>query len=265
MKDLTLSLIQFDPVLGRSNENCQRVIEHIRGSSDSDIICFPEASLTGYTSNTPERFSISSSDDNILKIQNVAKELDLTVVFGFLERNGGEHHITQAIVDNEGVMNLYRKTHLGRSERGSFTPGNTITSFETSNAKVGLQLCWESHFPEISGRLRKDGAEVILISYASPLGGSRRKDIWMRHVPARAADNCVFVGVVNAIGDNGEGTVFGGGSIVFDPKGKVIGENFSENERRLTVKLSSADKDVLGTDENMGSIDYFRYRREDLY
>lgn len=265
MKDLTLSLVQFGPVLGNTTDNCQRMIEFIESSSGSDIICFPEASLTGYTSKAPERFSIGSSDNNIVRIRDAAKEFNKTVVFGFLEQCGDKLYITQAIIDDHGGMNLYRKTHLGRDERLSFEPGSEIVPFKTSKATIGMQLCWESHFPEITGKLRKNGAEVILMSYASPHGGSRRRDLWMRHVPARAADNCVFVGVVNTVGNNGEGTVFGGGTIVFDPKGRIIGEYFGDDEHALTVKLSSADKNILGSDDDMGNIDYFRYRRDDIY
>jgi predicted amidohydrolase len=266
MKDLELSLVQMRSILGEPDLNLGNMVRRIESlASGSDIICFPEACLTGYTSKGPERFSIPVSDERIERIRDAAADNGVTVVFGFLETSGTELHVTQAVADNDRNLHLYRKTHLGRDERGPFTPGNEIRPFSTPKAKVGMQLCWESHFPEISCKLRKGGAELILISYASPMSGSRRRNIWMNHVPARAADNCVFVGVVNSVGDSGGGSVFGGGSMVVDPKGKVIGEYFGTDENVLTVSLSSKDKDSLGSDEDMGKIDYFLYRREDLY
>lgn len=252
--------------MGEPDVNLEKMIGHIRTlSSGSDIICFPEASLTGYTSAGPERFSLKLSDCRIKDLEKAAVDNDVTIVFGLLEQSDTGNHITQVIIDEDGVLNTYRKTHLGRGERTSITQGEVIMPFRTPKATVGMQICWESHFPEITCKLRKGGAELILISYASPLGGQRRRDVWMKHLPARASDNGVFVGAVNSVGDNGKGSVFGGGSIVFDPKGNVLGEYFGPDEIVLTINLSSKVKDALGPDDDMGNIDYHIYRREDLY
>jgi predicted amidohydrolase len=113
--------------------------------------------------------------------------------------------------------------------------------------------------------MRKNGAEIILISYASPLSPDKRRETWMRHLPARAYDNGVFIGAVNMVGDNGRGTVFGGGIMAFDPKGRTIAEHFSEDDHVVTFELSSSIHDALGSDEDMGNTDYFRYRRNDIY
>ncbi|MDR1405002.1 MAG: hypothetical protein LBJ20_05505 [Candidatus Methanoplasma sp.] len=255
----------MDSAVGHPDINFRSIAEKIELLPHTDIICFPEACLTGYTSETPDRFSIHASDERIGKIVHAARDNNVTVVFGFIEHCGNEYHITQAVADSLGRLGLYRKTHLGRDERVSFTPGNEIRVFDTPKAKIGIQLCWESHFPEMSSKLRKSGAELILIPYGSPIGGPRRKNIWMKHMPARAADNCVFMGAVNAVGQGRGGTVFGGGSAVLDPKGDLVGEYFGADENVLTVRLLSEVKDIIGSDENMGNIDYFMYRREDLY
>jgi len=267
MKDLTLSLVQMRSILGRPDTNFKSMIDRIRNiaSGGTDIICFPEASLTGYTSDRPELFSMPASDERVERIRRAAADHEVAVVFGFLEHSGLGYHVTQAVADSEGGLDFYRKTHLGRGERTSFIPGEKIRAFHTLKAEIGVQLCWESHFPEISCKLRKEGAELILIPYASPIGGPRRKDIWMRYIPARAADNCLFVAAVNAVGNGENSTFSGGGSIVFDPKGRMLGESFSEDEDVLTVNLFSKNKDALGSDADMGNIDYFIYRREELY
>ncbi len=265
MKDIRLSLVQMGSVVGDTDGNLQRMIQKINELSGSDIICFPEACLTGYTSDDPGPHSISSDDERIKILCKNAKISDITIIFGFIERDGEDLFITHAVADGTGKIGFYRKTHLGRGERSAFRPGDVISAFDSPLSRIGIQLCWESHFPDITCKLRKEGAEIVLISYASPLGGDRRRDIWMRHLPARAADNCVFVGAVNGVGDNGKGVRLGGGCIAIDPKGKVIGEYFGDDEHVLTVDLLSKHKDALGTDDNMGSIDYFMYRRDDLY
>lgn len=266
MKDVILSLAQMRSAVGDAEgnfESMKRLAGSVRGSSD--IICFPEACLTGYEAGDPGPFCISAEDPLISKIGEVSKEYDLNVIFGFMERNGPDIHMTQAVSDRTGNLHMYRKTHLGRKERKSFTPGNDIPIFRLPEAAVGIQICWESHFPDISAKMRKDGADLILISYASPLRPDIRRETWMKHLPARAYDNGVFVGAVNAVGSNGRGTVFGGGAMAFDPKGNVIAEHFGTEDSVVTVRLSSSASNCLGADDDMGNIDYFLYRRDDLY
>lgn len=266
MKDIILSLAQMRSAVGNLQGNFDR-IRHLTESvkDNSDIICFPEACLTGYETRDPEPFCISLEDAAISDMSRLSKECGINIVFGFIERNGGSLHVTQALSDISGKMHIYRKTHLGRQERKRFVPGDTIPTFELPEATLGIQLCWESHFPGISAKMREKGADITLISYASPLSPSNRREIWMKHLPARAYDNGIFVAAVNATGDNGNGMVFGGGIMVFDPKGNVICEHFGKDDFVATVKLSSSLRNSLGSDDEMGRTDYFIYRRNDLY
>jgi len=252
-------------VVGDKQGNFERMKDIAEAVKGSDIICFPEACLTGYDSNDPRRSCISLDDDHIEKISDLSINLQMSIIFGFMENQGNHLYITQAVSDKKGILSFYRKTHLGRKERKNFSPGDEIPVFRLPEATIGVHLCWESHFPEISTKMRKEGAEIILISYASPLQPARRKETWMKHLPARAYDNGVYVGAVNQIGDNGKGVVFGGGIMAFDPKGNIIAEQFSDDDSVVTIKISSSMKNSLGSDEDSGSIDYFAYRREDLY
>ena len=266
MKDVVLSLVQMHSAVGDTDGNLKNIellTEEVKGRSD--IICFPEACLTGYETADPEQFCISLDDDRISAVSDISRECGANIIFGFMERNGQDMHITQAVSDTSGRIGIYRKTHLGIRERKKFIPGNEIPVFKLPEASVGVQLCWESHFPGISAKMRKGGADIILISYASPLRPDIRKETWMKHLPARAYDNGVFVGAVNAVGDNGRGITFGGGAMAFDPKGNVIAENFSEKDLVVTVELQSSFRSRLGSDEDMRNIDYFRYRRDELY
>lgn len=266
MKDITLSLAQMRSVVGDVQGNFDRmksIIESVQESTD--LICFPEACLTGYEAGEPEQFCIDLENARISDVSRLSTECDTDIVFGFMERQGPNLHMTQAISDRYGRMHLYRKTHLGRKERKKFTSGDDIPVFNLSGTAIGVQLCWESHFPDISTKMRKEGADVILIPYASPRPPGERREIWMKHLPARAYDNSVFVGAVNAVGDNGKGVMFGGGAMAMDPKGNVIAEHFGGEDHAVTIRLSSSARSCLGSDDNMGKTDYFMYRRNDLY
>jgi len=265
MKDVILSMGQIRSFPGDARGNFNRmkaIVENVRGT---DIVCFPEACLTGYETNNPEQFCIELKNPLMSEISNLSKECDMNIIFGFMERWGPRIFMTQAISDRDGKMHIYRKTHLGRKERKKFVPGIEIPVFKLPEAAIGIQLCWESHFPDISTKMRKMGAEMILFPYASPRPAGDRREIWMKHLPARAYDNGVFIGAVNAVGDNGTGLVFGGGIMIFDPKGNVIAEHFSNEDSVITIRLSSALRSRLGPDDDMKNTDYFMYRRDELY
>ena len=114
----------------------------------------------------------------------------------------------------------------------------------TRKAVLGIQTCWESHFPLITMEYAMKGVDLILMPHASGLTGERRRDSWNRILPARAYDNTVFVAACNMTGDNGYGTVFGGGATVFDVRGVNIAEDYSK-ECILTVDLDPTDMDRI--------------------
>ena len=69
--------------------------------------------------------------------------------------------------------------------------------FHEGDLTFGLELCYESHFPEISTVLCLKGAEILFMPHASPRGEPDEKmKSWLRHLPSRAFDNGVFVNPV---------------------------------------------------------------------
>ena len=251
-------MVQMCSELGNKERNCEKITEKIV-SSDSDLICFPEASLTGYTFNDPGPYAIRKDDELVRMICDASSEKGITAVFGFLEDREGEIMVTQAVADN-GNISLYRKTHLGVSERRVFTPGDIIEPISTSKMKIGLALCWESHFPEISTLLALKGAQVILMPFASPLDAERRVELWKRYIPARAYDNGVYAGTCNSVkGDRG------GGALFVDRTGNVIAETKTRGESEVTVEIDISPRMPCPVASKMHGSDFLASRRPELY
>lgn len=265
MQNILLSMVQMNSVAGNVNHNLSKIMGFIDSASSigSDVICFPEACLTGYTSKEPWKYSIESTNMAIQEIIDVVEKKDMIVSFGFIENSDERIYITHLTVDSNGSM-VYRKTHLGSNEKGVFTAGNDIPVMYTDNVNIGVHLCWEGHIPEISTVLRSKGAELAIIPHSSGIGATRRKETWERFLPARADDNGMYVAACNAIGYNGIDAVFGGGCIVIDPKGRTIGEYFGDDEHMLTCRLAP-DLPRHEKEQNMSSISYFDRRRQELY
>ncbi len=135
-----MRMVQTHPALGDTENNVERMLDFV--DRKSDIVCFPEMSMTGYSSEKSPEHSIHVHDKSIKKLTDAAFENDTILVFGFPELSDNGVYITQAIATPEGHLDLYRKTHLGRFEKKKFTAGNYLVCTKAENISIGLQLCW---------------------------------------------------------------------------------------------------------------------------
>ena len=104
--------------------------------------------------------------------------------------------------------------------------------------RFGVQLCYESHFPEISTIMALKGAEILLIPHASPRGSPAEKaESWLRHLPSRAFDNGLYVVAYNQVGGNHNGFLFPGVAIALNPSGRVMNIYRGYEEKMIFVRL----------------------------
>lgn len=232
-------------------------------SEGTDIICFPELSLTGYS--MPASASLVSGPDDPLvgAVIDKSAETGMCICFGYV---GEGPAIRQAVVEDGRVVGIYDKTHLGDKEEAVMVPGDSLDVFRTSRAVIGVQLCWEAHFPEISTTYALKGTDIILMPFASGLGGERRRSSWNRLIPARAYDNTVYAGACNACGPTGAGTTLGGGAAIYDPRGMLMAEGYS-GECMVSAELTAEPLERIRAEgyENMRDLYFLDKRRPELY
>jgi len=63
---------------------------------------------------------------------------------------------------------------------------------------------------------------------------------WMRHLPARAYDNALFIVACNLCGDNCNGLEFPGNAVAIDPSGNILDKKLDDSEGLLVADLESA-------------------------
>jgi predicted amidohydrolase len=116
----------------------------------------------------------------------LAKQHDLYIVAGLLERDGHLVYNTSVLLGPDGeLIGKYRKVTLPRGEiEGGITPGHEYPVFETRFGKVGMMICYDGFFPEVARELSNNGAEVIAwpVWGCNPMLGA-----------ARACENHVYV------------------------------------------------------------------------
>ncbi len=231
-------------------------------AAEADLVCLPELCLPGYSMPASRGLAMDADDGNIGAILDRSSSSGLSICFGYVDSDGC---IAQSIVEDGRIAGTYRKTHLGEREAGVMTPGDGLPVFRLRKAVVGISICWEAHFPEIAGTLALEGADLVLMPFASGLGGARRQSSWDRVLPARAYDNTVFVAACNACGDNGAGVTLGGGAAVYDVRGRRVA--CGEGACTVTADLDPSEMESIrsGGGPSMRDVYFLDKRRPELY
>lgn len=269
MLDTRIAMVQMNSRVGETERNIARIGDFLEQAAarDVDIVCFPELSVSGYnagdTANpVPEPVPGPSTDS----LEALGREHGLWFLAGILERSpGGVVYNKQVVITPDGMAGAFRKMHVPTSEIGTWAEGDDLAVFDHPKIRFGIEICFDSHFPELSTALAEMGAEIIFLPHASGRGeeAAEKRPRWLRYMPARAYDNNVFVAVCNQVGDTGAGRVFTGVTFVCDPRGRVIAEGEHADREEMVIADLKAD-DFNEARSEMET--FFRhFRRPELY
>jgi len=244
MNDIRIAAVIMNCPVGRVQDNLDRMAGWIHAAKKraADIVCFPEMNVTGYSTREKIKGSAETVPGTISQsVLALAREFKLAILAGLLEKDTrGRVFASHLVVTPRGVAGIYRKIHIAPPETEVFSAGDTIALFKIKGVKLGIQLCYDVHFPELSTRMATDGADVIFMPHASPRGTPAQKfNSWMRHLPARAFDNALYVVACNQTGNNQSGLNFPGLSVILNPAGRIIKKNTGGKENMIIADLKA--------------------------
>ena len=244
MHDIRIAAVIFNSPINQAQQNLDRMIPWIKASKKQGVhlICFPELNITGYSSHPDIKESAEQVPGPISRcLEQVAREHQIAILAGIAEKDENNRiFASHLVITPDGIAGIYRKLHIAPPECGIFTPGRKVPLFEVKGVKLGIQLCYDAHFPELSTRMAVDGADIIFMPHASPRGTPTEKlASWLRHLTARAFDNSVFIVACNQVGENQNGLDFPGLAVVVGPSGKILGKDISGCAGMLVADLKS--------------------------
>jgi len=225
---IRLALAQISSKRENKKENLRKIekITMKAKKQAADLVIFPELSLTGYVI----RDQIYELAETVpgpatQRVEAIARKTGMYVVFGMpelSEKTKATIYNTAVFVGPEGVVGKYRKmylpTHSVFEEKRHFRPGYQAEVFDTTIGKVGLCICYDLFFPEVTRLIRLKGAQLIVAISASP---AIRRSYFEVLTAARAIENTAFLAYVNLAGVE-DGLQFWGGSRVVSPTGEII-------------------------------------------
>ena len=242
MNKFKVAGVQMDIAIGDRRHNLDKMHERLQEttSAGASLTVFPECTVTGYCfSSLEEAREIAEPIDEgpaIRSVSQMCAELDTWVVFGFLELAGEHVYNALALIGKNGVVGGYRKIHLPHLGVDRFTTSgeNAASVFDMPLGRIGLNICYDSSFPEAARILSLAGADLIALPTNWPPTSGLTADV----IPnARALENHVYFMAVNRIGQE-RGFDFIGKSKICDPRGATLA---SANHRREEILYAEID------------------------
>jgi predicted amidohydrolase len=249
---INLALAQINTVLGDVEANLEKHLEfiHEARSKKADVIVFPELSLTGYVLQdlVPAVAHRPTPDDPVFhRLLDASRDLDLVV--GFVDEDARHRfYIAAAYLSQGEIVHVHRKVHLPTytifDERRFLAAGDSFRAFDTRFGRTGLLICedfWHASSPYL---LWLDGADLLLLTSASPGRGVTDEHIgsseWVETIAkAYAGLFTVFVAHSNRVGFE-DGLNFWGGATAYDPDGKLIAKGPYDEEAMTYAELDLA-------------------------
>ncbi len=241
MQKFIVAAIQMDIVSGDSRLNLERASDLIKQAANAGarIVCLPELFNTGYDYPTITQQVDTLFVQAVSRLRQLAGRHALYLISGSMaEKVAGRIYNTCLLIDPRGdISGRYRKIHLFAplAEPQHFTAGEECAVFNTTLGALGIMLCYDLRFAELSVRLGLQGAQLIFVPSQFP---DPRLHHWQVLLKARAIENQLYVIGVNRCGSDLRNSYFGN-SMAVDPQGRLVG-SLGRSEGILLAEIDLA-------------------------
>ena len=228
---IRLGLVQLDAERLDAAAARERATEAAASAlaAGADLVVLPELAVPGYLGDAEALAAGAESlgGPTVTGWQQLVAGTGKVVVGGFCERAGEGVYNAVAVVSDAGVIGHYRKLHLFGGERKLFLPGDGgLPVVDTPLGRVGICVCYDLRFVEVTRILALQGAQVVAVPTAWVPGFDT--EWWgpdglcpqARSAGVLANLNQVFVACASFAGAR-EDLTFLGSSVVFGPHGDL--------------------------------------------
>jgi len=187
---------------------------------------FPELCVSGYINNTNDLKDYTTLHESVVEeLAQLSSRFNVTFSVGLplpLENSWG---IGQLTFRRGIVIHTHYKTHLSVHEKEVYVTGSQIELFQQELFNIGMLLCLESHYPELSLLQQRKGAHLLCFAFASPRETAEEKlKRFKMMLQARAYDNACFVMACNQTGKTPSGKNYAGVAVIISPRAEILAE-----------------------------------------
>jgi len=245
----------------------------------SDFALFPEffnAPLMAKYNHLSESDAIRKLAEYTSEIVNRFRELSISyninIITGSMpEMVNNELYNVGYLCKRDGGVERFEKIHVTPDEAKiwGLQGGETIKTFETDCGNIGILICYDVEFPELSRLLADQGMDILFVPFLTDTqnGYSRVKNC----AQARAIENECYVAIAGSVGNLPKVhnmDIQYAQSMVFTPCDFSFPSNGVKAEATANTEMiliADVDIDLLRELNRFGSVRNLRDRRKDLY
>ena len=265
-----LALCQMK-VIDNKDSNIKNALDMIKTAAlnKSDLVVLPEMFNCPYDNDKFTEYAEEKKNSKSLKsISKAAKSLNLYIIAGSIPELYGDKLYNSSFIFNRNgeIIGSHRKMHLfdidipGKisfKESETLSAGNQITLIDTELCKIGVAICYDIRFPELSRLMALKGAELIVIPGAFNMTTGPAH--WETLIRGRAIDNQLYVAAASPARNEKLSYVAYGNSMVADPWGEVLARAGEKEE------VIYANINLSRIKEIREELPVLNGRREDIY
>ena len=270
MEKIKIAAIQM-PTVADKMENVRTVKTYLEKIKDEnpDFVILPEMFCCPYQTENFPIYAEKEGGPVWQQLSGYAKQYGIYLIGGSMPEKDAEGNVynTSYIFDREGKqIGKHRKVHLfdidvkgGQTfkESDTLTAGDSDTVFDTEFGKIGVMLCFDIRFPELSRMMVNDGAKVIFVPAAFNMTTGPAH--WELSFRTQALDNQIYMVGCAPARDVSAGYISWGHSIVTDPWGRVI----DMLDEKKGILLAELDMDY--EEQVREELPLLKSRRKDMY
>lgn len=241
--DLKVTVIQSDLHWENVDENLTMFSEKIDAVSvATDVIVLPEMFNTGF-SMLSENLAEAMDGKTVCWMKKEAKKKDAVITGSLIIEEDNNYYNRLIWAQPDGKLHSYDKRHLFRmgNEHKSFSAGKERLIVTYKGWRFCPMICYDLRFPvwaRNSSATNTPAYDCLIYVANWP---EARKKAWSKLLEARAIENQCYVIGANRIGEDGEGVLCSGNSVIISPKGDVL-SNIPEYENHTETMTLSLDE-----------------------
>ncbi|MCK9151198.1 carbon-nitrogen hydrolase family protein [Methanobacterium alcaliphilum] len=265
-----IGLCQME-VVDSKQENISKALKMIESaaSNGAELVILPEMFNCPYD-NTKFLEYAESVDDSVTlySLSEIASKLNINLIAGSIpeKTEQGIYNTSFVFNPNGEIIGFHRKMHLfdievpGQiffKESDTLESGDIITVIETGLCKIGLGICYDMRFPELSRLMALQGAELLVFPGAFNMTTGPAH--WETLIRCRSLDNQVYVAAASPARNIDASYVSYGHSMVCDPWGSIL------KQAKFEETIIYAEIDLNRERNVREELPLLKNRRKDIY
>jgi predicted amidohydrolase len=249
--DCRVTLAQTNPALGNLARNFEQHLVEIEAAiaAGSELVLFPELSLTGYfLKDQTAEIALTPDSPVLAKIAELSKRISIAV--GYVERSPeGQFYNSIGFFEGGALLHVHRKVHLVTygmfDEQREFAAGERFDAFNSRLGRFGVLTCEDLWHVSSAYAYFLENVDALLVHSCAPGRGvagehSELSSVrtWSTLLSAQAFMTQTWICWTNRVGWE-DGVFFSGGSRVVDPFGRDVAVVEGLDPGRVQARLSS--------------------------